>query len=87
MDWTFDIRAEAFSGATLGTFFASRRVFDEPVIDYTVGRRNVPAMPVIIPLAPVGYLGSWFNFKKGLNGDAIDDLRMYSAHGCSRLSR
>ena len=69
------MHAESINGAIMGTFFSNRRVFDEPVIDYTVGRRSLPAMPVLVPLAPVSYLGSWFNFKKGSNGDAVDVLR------------
>lgn len=78
MDWTFDLNTETIIGAVIGTFFAKRRVFDEPVIDYTVGRRAVPSLPVIVPLAPVSYLGSWFNFTKGLSGDDLDKLRMLS---------
>lgn len=79
VDWVFDERGETIVGATLGTVFAIRRVFDEPVIDFTAGRRAAPSMPPIIPsLTPVSYLGSWFNFKKSKSGDAIDDLCEYS---------
>lgn len=76
VDWVFDERGETIVGATIGTVFAIRRVFDEPVIDFTAGRRAAPSMPPIIPsLTPVSYLGSWLNFKKSKSGDAIDDLR------------
>ena len=82
VDWCFDLRTGSIVGATLGTFFAGRRVFDEPLIDYTVGRNYVPSMPSIVPLAPVSYVGSWFNFKKGLSGDAIDDFRKQNKYLC-----
>ncbi|THH11619.1 hypothetical protein EW145_g567 [Phellinidium pouzarii] len=74
VDWTFDLQTETVCGATLGTLFAIRRVYDEPVIDYTAGRRGVPSLPPRVPLAPVSYIGSWFNFKKSLSGDAVDTL-------------
>ncbi|KAL5476395.1 SRO7_6 [Sanghuangporus weigelae] len=74
VDWIFDDRGESIAAMTSGTLFSIRRVFDEPVIDFTVGRRAAPTMPPPIPLAPIRYLGSWFNFKKGKSGDAIDDL-------------
>ena len=61
---------------TLGTFFAIRRVYDEPIIDFTVGRRPVPSPPQPVPLAPVTMFSSFFNFKRGLSGDQIDALRM-----------
>ncbi|KAI5118052.1 hypothetical protein M0805_005899 [Coniferiporia weirii] len=74
VDWVFDLQADSVCEATLGTFFATRRVYDEPVIDYTTGRRAAPGIPPRVPLGPISYLGSWFNFKKGLGGDAIDAL-------------
>ncbi|KAL5519337.1 SRO7 [Sanghuangporus vaninii] len=74
VDWIFDDQGESIVAMTLGTLFSIRRVFDEPVIDFTVGRRAAPTMPPPVPLAPISYLGSWFNFKKGKSGDAIDDL-------------
>lgn len=77
VDWIFDEQGETLVGMTIGTLFSIRRVFDEPVVDFTVGRRAAPAMPPPIPLAPISYLGSWFNFKKGKSGDAIDGLREY----------
>lgn len=66
---------ESVCRATLGTLFAIRRVYDEPVIDYTAGRRAPPAMPQPVPLASISYLGSWFNFKKSITGDALDAMR------------
>ncbi|KAL5494875.1 SRO7_1 [Sanghuangporus weigelae] len=74
VDWIFDDQGESIVAMTLGTLFSIRRVFDEPVIDFTVGRRAAPTMPPSVPLAPISYLGSWFNFKKGKSGDVIDDL-------------
>ena len=75
VDWTFDERGESIVQLTMGTLFAIRRVFDEPVVDFTSGRRYASSMPPAVPLAPISYIGSWLNFKKGMSGDAIDEIR------------
>lgn len=63
--------------ATLGTLFAIRRVYDEPVVDFASGRKQVPAIPASVPLGPQSILGSWFrmNLNTSVSGDQIDALR------------
>ena len=75
VDWAFDEKSASFKGATLGTVFSMHRVFDEPVVDFSAKRKAPPTLPPLVPLAPVSYLGSWFNFSKGKSGDAVDALR------------
>lgn len=74
VDWSFDMRRGTVTRASLGTLFAIRRVYDEPIVDFTSGRKPVPAMPQMVPLGPPSLLGSWFRLNAGLSGDQIDAL-------------
>jgi len=74
VDWVFDEKRMTVSKLRMGTLFAMRRVFDEPVIDFASNRKQAPAVPQPIPLGPASLLGSFFNFKKNISGDQVDAL-------------
>ncbi|KLO20106.1 hypothetical protein SCHPADRAFT_898161 [Schizopora paradoxa] len=75
VDWVFDdTRGMTVSRITMGTLFAMRRVFDEPVVDFASNRKQAGAVPPPIPLGPASLLGSFFNFKKSVSGDQVDAL-------------
>jgi len=74
VDWVFDEKQMTVSKMTMGTLFAMRRVFDEPVVDFASNRKQAPGVPQPIPLGPASLLGSLFNFKKSISGDQIDAL-------------
>ena len=73
------MRRGTVTKATLGTLFAIRRVYDEPVVDFTTGRKSVPAMPAAVPLGPPSLLGSWFRMNASMSGDQVDALREFIA--------
>ncbi|KAF9015685.1 WD40 containing snare-dependent exocytosis protein [Cyathus striatus] len=62
------------NSAIYGTVFNARRIFTRVDLDLASSRTVIPPQPEPVSLGPTSMLGTWFNMKKTMSGEQMDEL-------------